>query len=285
MSSVKYPIYQKEIPSLYDGLLFHYTKFDSFINIIKTMSLRSSPFSKLNDRNEGDINDLSFCMCYSLVAKIKELIRNNCRLICFSKNYKNDEAIFKGTNHPAMWAHYADNLNGVCIVLDENEFKSKNKELFDKHFIQFGDVSYSIINSPSEDEFDYSIDSPHEFIKKHWDKLFLKKHNDWRYEVERRLFILDCENEFNIEGCIRYIVLGKRLVQDESKVKLLFDVLTNPQNSCYHNLTPNSFAAIEKSPIGYHSYDIGSTILDKIRQYKEDYTSYIEWLHKDAGVV
>ena len=42
-----------ELPEVDDGALFHYTKFDSFIEIIKSMTLKSSPLSKMNDLNEA----------------------------------------------------------------------------------------------------------------------------------------------------------------------------------------------------------------------------------------
>lgn len=43
----------------------------------------------------------------------------------------------EGSNHPAMWAHYAQDSNGVCIVLDKNALLEKNENALSKVFYRF----------------------------------------------------------------------------------------------------------------------------------------------------
>lgn len=282
MIRTEYPIYlygSEEVPQVNDGTLFHFTKFEGFIKIIKTMSLRSSLFSKLNDLNEIGYEELDLDMNLPLMIKTKEYIERHCRIISFSQNYEVEGVPFEGSNHPAMWAHYADNLNGACIVIDEEYFIKRNKEIFNQYFIRFKDVSYSFINAPEEEEFNYNLNTPQEFIREHWEKLFFRKHKDWEYEGERRLFIMDYDGEFNIEGCIKYIVLGKRLLEDDNNVGVLLDMLVNPSSPCYHKFIPASFATIDKSPIGYRTYELGSYLFDKVRKYK----AYYDWLCNEVS--
>jgi putative NIF3 family GTP cyclohydrolase 1 type 2 len=55
---IDHPIYLnriKEVPEVDDGALFHYTNFDSFLKIIETMTLKSSPLAKMNDLNEASV--------------------------------------------------------------------------------------------------------------------------------------------------------------------------------------------------------------------------------------
>lgn len=42
-----------QTPSIDDGALFHFTNFESFIKIMETMTLRSSPLCQMNDLNEA----------------------------------------------------------------------------------------------------------------------------------------------------------------------------------------------------------------------------------------
>lgn len=71
----------------------------------------------------------------------------------------------EGTNRPAMWAHYADNSKGVCIVLDKEEFIKRNRQILETHYYQFKDVSYNSLNTPDDEEIDYKSETPEDFIK------------------------------------------------------------------------------------------------------------------------
>ena len=47
-----------------------------------------------------------------------------------------------------MWAHYAENSNGVCIVIDKETFIKKNKAILGSHFYKFEDIEYRLFNTP-----------------------------------------------------------------------------------------------------------------------------------------
>lgn len=56
----------------------------------------------------------------------------------------------EGSNHPAMWAHYGENSNGVCIVLDQESLIDNNKELLADYFYKLEDIDYSAVCSPDD---------------------------------------------------------------------------------------------------------------------------------------
>ena len=204
-------------PSRGDGVLFHYTTFDSFLKILEDMTFLPSYFGKLNDMNEGNGNNMNMDKNFMVMMNAKKYIMERCRLLSFSQNYDIHGLIHEGTNHPAMWAHYAENSEGVCIVIDRDEFINRNKEVFDTHFYKFEDVSYNTINTPKDDEINYSAETPEEFNKNNWRALFFMKHNDWKNEDEHRLFIMDYDGKLSINGCIKYIVLGRRVFLDKKE--------------------------------------------------------------------
>lgn len=57
-----------ELPSPNDGAMFHYTKFESFLKILETMTLRSSCRGEMNDLNEANIDSLDWNTDYLMVT-------------------------------------------------------------------------------------------------------------------------------------------------------------------------------------------------------------------------
>lgn len=54
------------------------------------------------------------------------------------------------------------------------------------------------------------------------------KHKDWENEDEHRLFIMDYYGKLSVDGCIKYIVLGRKVLLDSVKMKSLMDMLVDP---------------------------------------------------------
>ena len=130
MMKTEYPVYlygHEEIPRRGDGALFHYTKFSSFLAILNDLTLKPSSFGKLNDMNEAGIHNMNMNENFRVLFDGERYIKDNCHIISFSQNYDIQEFGIEGTNHPAMWTHYADNSNGVCLVIDKAAFIKKIK--------------------------------------------------------------------------------------------------------------------------------------------------------------
>ena len=280
-----YLYWREEVPRKGDGALFHYTSLESFKKILEDLTLLPSSFERLNDMNEGNVHNMNLSQNFMIMYKTDKYIKEKCRIICFSQNYDMKGFGQEGTNHPAMWAHYADNSNGVCIVIDKEAFISKNKDILDNHFYKFEDVKYSLSNTPDDEKIDYEAKTPEEFIIKNWQDLFFLKHKDWENEDEHRLFIMDYDGKLSIDGCIKYIVLGRKLFLDNTRIKELVDIIVNPSSICYHKFTPRSFASMCYNTHGYDTMDIAFKILMIVKNNTSNplYADYVEWLNNEQG--
>ena len=288
MLHTKLPAYlygNEELPYKGDGVLFHYTKFEKFKLIMEDLTLLPSSFERLNDMNEGNVHNMNLSQNFMVMYNTDKYIKEKCRIICFSQNYDIKGFGQEGTNHPAMWAHYADNSNGVCIVIDKEAFISKNKDILDNHFYKFEDVKYSLSNTPDDEKIDYEAKTPEDFIIKNWQDLFFLKHKDWENEDEHRLFIMDYDGKLSIDGCIKYIVLGRKLFLDNTRIKELVDIIVNPSSICYHKFTPRSFASMCYNTHGYDTMDIAFKILMIVKNNTSNplYADYVEWLNNEQG--
>ena len=284
----KLPIYlyhHEELPYRGDGALFHFTKFESFLKILEDMTLLPSSFGNLNDMNEGNVNNMNMNNNFLVMYNAEKYIKDRCRILSFSQNYDIGGFGQEGTNHPAMWAHYAENSNGVCIVLDKDAFVKKNKEVLGKHFYKFEDIVYDIFNTPNDEVINYKANTPEEFIMNNWKALFFMKHKDWENEDEHRLFIMDYNGKLSIDGCIKYIVLGRKVFLDASRIKLIMDMVVDPKFICYHKFIPHSFATMCYNYHGYSTMEIAYKIEMIVRENLLDrrYTDYERWLKEEQG--
>ena len=288
MSFEELPIYlyhMQELPQREDGALFHFTTLDSFLNIIDDMTLLPSSFSKLNDMNEGNVNNMNMNENFMVMYDAEHYIKERCRLLCFSQNYDIQGYGQEGTNHPAMWAHYAENSNGVCVVIDKENFVKRNRAVLDSHFYRFEDVKYDVFNTPDDEKVDYMARTPQEFIQKNWHALFFLKHKDWEYEDEHRLFIMDYDGKLSIDGCIKHVVLGRKLFLNNKQVKRIMDKVVDSSLTCFHKFKPHSFATTCYNTHGYSTFGCSHKILDVVQENIEDirYAEYVRWLNNEQG--
>lgn len=282
------PIYlynNAELPLRGDGALFHYTKFSSFLKIMEDMTLLPSSFGNLNDMNEGNVSNMNMNESFMVMYNAEKYIKEKCHLLCFSQNYDICGFGHEGTNHPAMWAHYAENSNGVCIVIDKDAFIMKNKAILDSHFYKFEDVEYGLFNTPKDVEIKYEANTPEEFIMNNWKALFFLKHNDWMNEDEHRLFLMDYEGKLSIDGCIKYVVLGRKVFLDDSRIKTIMDMVVDPKSGCYRKFVPHSFATMCYDNHGYSTMEIAFKIDMVVRANLSDgrYIDYLRWLKEEQG--
>lgn len=281
---IDYPIYLNgitELPDVDDGVLFHYTKFDSFMAIIKSMTIKSSPLSKMNDLNEASIGFVDWNKDFLFFNKAEKYIKNDCSIICFTRNYMNGDLCELGGNHPAMWAHYAEDSKGVCLVLDEKSLIENNKALLVDIFYKVEDVIYSQNCTPDNviTESDYSDMS--DFLQKNYKELFFKKHVDWSYEKETRLLIDRPEIFLNIKGAIKYVILGGRMKNDDGKIEKIVNLMISSESLAHKYFIPQSFAQVSRSPFGYSIDSASYIIYNHLRKMSHTSLvakSYLDWL-------
>ena len=275
-----------ELPLLDDGALFHYTKFESLLKILDTMTLRSLPLSKLNDLNEANIDSLDWNQDFMLVFKAEKYVKEQCSIISFSKNYMNGPICEEGSNHPAMWAHYAQDSKGVCIVLDKGNLLENNKKQLSTLFYKLEPVGYSLHNAPKYGIEYESYTDVSDFVRKNYKELFYKKHVDWSYEDEVRFFVESPEIYLNIKGAIKYIVLGGRLRFDEAQIERLIELMITPGKKAYRYFNMHSFAEMMPTINGYLTVDGAPTIymqLQKMAKRSSLAKEYLEWHEENFG--
>lgn len=256
------------VPEVGDGALFHYTKFESFLNILDSMTLRSSPLCKMNDLNEADLSELDWTSDILMMYNAQDYVRTKCSVISFSKNYEVDYVCREGSNHPALWAHYAEDSKGVCIVLDRDSLLEVNKNRLEHIFYKLEDVEYTWNHGPSLKVSKEKYSSVSEFVQKNYRELFFKKDIDWTNEGEARLFLESPQEYLNIRGAIKHIVLGKKLVEDKSKMRKLLSIILSPNLRQY--FTYHSFASMQSSLGGYITQDASSHIRACLEEMLKD---------------
>lgn len=199
----------EDLPEIKDGYLYHFTTAESLIKILSDMTLNASLISRMNDLNECDI-DLNIPNSIDRL-KIKKYIQNHIRLISFTKNFLIGTICQYGYNHPRMWAQYANNNSGACIVIKEINLLNVNKELLNGLKYRINDVKYE--NPKYDNEFRY-IDAM-SFVENCYEQIFFKKNIDWKQEDERRFFCIDGPEKLSISGCVDYIILGNNYKNED----------------------------------------------------------------------
>ncbi len=174
----------------------------SALKILESMTLRFSELNRMNDINES---------CKSIFYELPPLFEKEVEN--FSLDIEIEEEISKyrqisltmdgnkrGFYIPAMWAHYANKGDGVCIVLDRKKLLNKIPANIEHH-----KVCYS-------DDYDNNITVPYngasEYLRVNSREFFFTKTSDWSYEQEYRLFSFDSDIEdISIEGCVVAVIM------------------------------------------------------------------------------
>jgi hypothetical protein len=224
--------------------LYHYTRASTLTEfILPQRRLRLSSFQTLNDPKEamdfqvsggawGD--DLPVGILDDFSARLKQ----HWRIACFSSDPA--EAAFggndllgasqlqkmheRGHSRPRMWAQYAENHSGACVVVDKLALSAAFETLASKlGFDVFsGPICYQ--NMPiaqSTGPFMADMNDVRRYgvqaaATKHglrfWRRLFLTKNTDWSAEREFRWLMhgkRDGEVFVDLTNCLRGVLLGQ----------------------------------------------------------------------------
>ena len=257
--------------------LFHYTSAESFFKIIKAMELMPSSVAQLNDLNEANVHNLQI-NDWNLKILCQRYIKEHFYTISFSKGYE-ENPYSNGANHPALWAHYAESLNGVCIAIDEEKFIETNSDILSKTKYVIEDIEYCNINGTREEELTTHQDVE-TFINLNIKPLFFRKHKDWSHEDERRLLLFEKTKNLSIFNCVEYVILGSKFVTNDSKMNKLSDVISNSNNRCYKQFIPNSFAKVSYGERGYFNIEAQFLIrkqFEKLYKNHKELKLFIDW--------
>lgn len=180
--------------------LYHYTHFESAIKIIASGYLLFSDYKRVNDINES--NGIEIITSTSLKDKEYDELLSNYKMICFSM----DKDGRKGFDIPAMWGHYADRGQGVCLAFD----KTKIEEI-----IESSNECTSNIVTYSEGNIDERLVpekqcSLLDFIMNSRNELFFQKSKDWEYEQEYRVITFNnALKSLDIRDCLVSAIIYK----------------------------------------------------------------------------
>jgi Protein of unknown function (DUF2971) len=241
--------------------LYHYTRLDTFIeHIFRTKSLRLSTFENLNDPREsktfefsvfGRLLDDKENNPNTLSSRANNFLKNQHRILSFSTDVESaivaNRDYFHVANHergfsrPRMWAQYAGNHTGVCLVIDKEmllaELKlacTQLKSGFHHGHVKYENVDYNR-NPFAKGPFSLDLDLANEggvdryiddHLKRYLSDIFFVKATDWQQEREWRCVVrgkFEGQIYLNISKALAGVIFGEGF-QQEAQKKVLDDL-------------------------------------------------------------
>lgn len=227
----------------------HYTRMESGLNILFEKKLRLNKISKTNDPRESrplefltfqdfeQQQNLEVDKANAIISnEIPKVIMEEWKVLCLTldapiQNDRVDESLSRmhsvflapGYARPRMWAQYADNHKGVCLLFDKKILDARVEQKFAGKCFS-GQVGYdsetfvslSLFPPPatsliSDMQNLSTIDAARKYVFDHRASLFLRKNPDWANETEYRWLIhstvQDIE-DISIDGVIRAVLVG-----------------------------------------------------------------------------
>ena len=227
--------------------LYHYTSFNTVLKILCTNKLQFSPLTETNDTSEQKPRiKYNFDIASKSKEKVDEFekywqIRSEeARLLCFSRDKKSRKKtvemdIFdvrgRGFALPRMWAQYAENNSGVCLILKKKKLENDIISCFPSAIcsdVKYFDWDYNYkIEEKFFDELCKVIEhnpgthnmNPYENQEVILNTFF-SKDKDWESEREYRIVIPDSKEKYlyieNLDDYLVGIVLGEKM--DKSQI-------------------------------------------------------------------
>ena len=211
-----------------DKLLYHYTSLSSACKILENHNLRLSNLTNTNDPLEFAFTNSLDCSWVGEIDEKKvfrelEISRmkraSSVRMMCFCmdkyckqedwNNEKNqnyaDNFLFKGWARSRMWAQYAENHAGVCLIFDKEKFKDEFEGLKEKsdaiEILQDQDITYSNYLTNLEAAM-VDIRSGHTPDK---------DYTDFYLEPERRQYLFQKCEDYRDENEYRFCLINRDL--------------------------------------------------------------------------
>jgi len=236
----------------FDRYLYHYTKWETLLEIAYSKNMRMSSLVKMNDPREskewlfgtshhGEINLVGI----DSVELQREVtaFKRRVKVLSLSQDVDREEwhehYLGAGFARPTMWAHYGGNHAGGCIIFDKRRLIERLEANQD-----FGSPTY-LLHQPIEytaDSFggDLSLrnidadsiraNGIERAVRDHFArdrKIWFQKHSDWSSEAEYRFIFPDfLEREWrdvDVSECVIGLVLGVDFGESHLSVAQHFD--------------------------------------------------------------
>ncbi len=181
-------------------------------NILPAGTIRLSPLVKTNDPRENkywllkvtaSADSLFKHNFYeTVIDEFNERMKMHCRVLSFSSDNEDlamDDNSRNGYAHSRMWAQYAENHTGVCLLFFKKRLiETARSALSASAILWDGPVSYVNKSATHENNDPYTIhysayDSVDAHIRKYYKQLLLEKRLDWKDESEYRIVLYSSE--------------------------------------------------------------------------------------------
>lgn len=154
-----------------DEYFYHYTTYNTALEyIFPTQSIRFSSIRNTNDPRES--KEWLFSMSSSTesplgdeffryIQDLNRLIKSNSKLLCLTRDNPQmfeipDEIYGRSFSHSRMWAQYAGNHRGVCLIFNcEKLTNAIFEQISSKGLILHGPVVYNNRSRESVDAFNF----------------------------------------------------------------------------------------------------------------------------------
>lgn len=244
-----------------EEFLYHYTTMETLLfYILPQKTLKFSEIRKTNDPEE--IYGRGYSMKDDLEIlkdpqekekwkdkffinqkKFSDALQKEARILCCSQDripapLEAMKGIGRGFLKPRMWAQYADNHKGICLVLDREKMVKRFNDKFKSLYHVSDEISYVINENRMEKQINaYSIytselkgkdieEVVENRIKTYADIYYFTKHPDWRDENEYRFLVKNNSKEdlyIDIDGILQYIIMG---TNSDDLLKETIEILT-----------------------------------------------------------
>jgi hypothetical protein len=209
--------------------IYHYTTLPTALEkILPHGTIRLSPFERTNDPREskywifgmgglfgeGKLNE--FALKLSIRLKYS-------KVLCLTQDDFNTEQRYmyscKGFARPRMWAQYAENHKGVCLIFDRDELEQSvdkqigTQSIIFKGSVHYTDIPYGILDVVRlPDNYDSNLEIQiNNHIQKYNTELYFTKNLDWKDEFEYRIVYLGKDEspmDVDFQNSLKGLVVG-----------------------------------------------------------------------------
>ena len=206
--------------------LYHYTSAASLEKILSGRRLRMNPFARTNDPKESknwrfdftDVDDdATLASRYSeLGSEATRIAKSRSKLLCFTRDAQEaltprlDWIYHRGFARPRMWAQYAAQHSGACLIFSFPQLREAVTSSFPPGSLVWGeDVTYT--NPPvapplgekaltlnarliKQEGLERAV---RQHVQDYYRALFFEKLVDWRDEEEFRWLLWESHGEFH----------------------------------------------------------------------------------------
>ena len=214
-----HPVFKQEDVFDADKYVYHFTRWERLLDISNS-GFRLGSLARMNDPRESKDWFMGTTRKSGMprvdTVLLNEAVANYRRQVkvaAFSRDQLYGAVEYQGRRayaRPRMWAQYAGNHTGVCIILNRDGLNDAIRARYpdqNDSWVRDGAVEY--IEIGRQDPASYVIDFSQEkydipaVVQRHFaefDKVFFVKHWDWRDEREYRWVHYDADPDSSHEG-------------------------------------------------------------------------------------